>query len=205
MADANSVNLLEYLPPFLREYREMKAVMNAENPELSALYENADRVLNNEFIATADEYGIERFEKLLGVLPSKSDTLESRRARVLSRWFTQLPYTLRAFLAKLYGLSDYGNIEVAVDFDRYRIAIDTDFELYGQTSEIERLVELMFPCNIIADLRNTMRLSAHGKYTHSGTVGFTETAVLSGDTLSHVSVEGGSTGGGMQFTQTIQA
>ncbi len=174
MADANSVNLLEYLPPFLREYREMKAVMNAENPELSALYENADRVLNNEFIATADEYGIERFEKLLGILPSKSDTLESRRARVLSRWFTQLPYTLRAFLAKLYGLSDYGNIEVAVDFDRYRIAIDTDFELYGQTSEIERLVELMFPCNIIADLRNTIRLSAHGEYKHGGAVRFTE-------------------------------
>ena len=174
MADANSVNLLEYLPPFLREYREMKAVMNAENPELSALYENADRVLNNEFIATADEYGIERFEKLLGILPSKSDTLESRRARVLSRWFTQLPYTLRAFLAKLYGLSDYGNIEVAVDFDRYRIAIDTDFELYGQISEVERLVELMFPCNIIADLHNTIRLSAHGEYKHGGAVSFTE-------------------------------
>lgn len=174
MAD---VNLLEYLPSFLREYRELKAVMNAESPELARLYENAERALKNGFIATADEYGIARFEKLLGILPSKSDTLESRRARVLSRWFTELPYTLRAFLTKLYGLSEYGNIEVDVDFDHYRIAIETDFELYGQTEEIERLVELMFPCNIIADLRNIIRLSSQGEYLHGGAVSVTETAV----------------------------
>ncbi|MGN0680280.1 MAG: putative phage tail protein [Oscillospiraceae bacterium] len=170
----NDVNLAEYLPPFLREYKELKAVMDAENPEFIRLSEATERVLKNEFIETADEFGISRFEKLLGILPSKNDTLESRRARVYSRWFTELPYTLKAFLAKLAGLSEYGNISVSVDFEHYRIAIDTDFELYGQTDELERLVELMFPCNIIADLRNTVRAKSERLLFAGGAVAVTE-------------------------------
>lgn len=166
----NNVNLVEYLPPFLREYRELKALMNAENPEFLAVYSAAERVLKNEFIDTADEYGLSRFENLLGILPSKNDTLESRRARVFARWFTELPYTLRAFLEKLSGLSEYGNITVFTDFEHYRVSIETDFELYGQTDEIERLVELMFPCNIIADLKNTMRLSSEKRLYAGGIV-----------------------------------
>lgn len=166
--------LLEYLPPFLREYREFNEIANAEEPELDGLSEKALRVLKNQFIETADEYGIAEFEKMLGIFPSKSDSLESRRARVFSRWFTELPYTLKAFLTKLAGLSEYGNIAVSVDFDRYLIAIDTDFEYYGQTDEIERLVDLMFPCNIIAELRNTVRLGADGEYKFGGVVSATE-------------------------------
>lgn len=199
----NDVNLADYLPPFLREYRELKAVMDAENPEFLAVYSAADRVLKNEFIETADDYGLSRFENLLGILPSKNDTLDSRRARVFSRWFTELPYTMRAFLEKLSGLSEYGNITVAADFDHYRVSIDTDFELYGQTDEIERLVELMFPCNIIADLKNTMCIYSDGCYLTGGTVSVTETAQLSGDMNEKIAAVGGSVGAAIDFVEII--
>lgn len=196
--------ILEYLPPFLREYREFGAIANAEEPELQRITEEGLRILRNQFIETADEDGIAEFEKMLGILPSKSDSLESRRARVFSRWFTELPYTLKAFLAKLAGLSDYGKIAVSVDFDHYRIAVDTDFELYGQTDEIERIVDLMFPCNIIAELRNTVRLNADGKYNLGGVVSVTETAVLSGDFVENITAKGGAAGAAVQYTELIE-
>lgn len=199
----NNVNLVEYLPPFLREYRELKALMNAENPEFDAVYSAAERVLKNEFIETADEYGLSRFENLLGILPSKNDTLESRRARVFARWFTELPYTMRAFLEKLSGLSEYGNITVSTDFEHYRVSIETDFELYGQTDEIERLVELMFPCNIIADLKNTMRIRSDGCFQTGGVVSVTETAQLSQDVSEKIAVVGGSVGAAIDFVEII--
>lgn len=199
----NNVNLVEYLPPFLREYRELKALMNAENPEFDAVYSAAERVLKNEFIETADEYGLSRFENLLGILPSKNDTLESRRARVFSRWFTELPYTMRAFLEKLSGLSEYGNIMVSTDFEHYRVSIETDFELYGQTDEIERLVELMFPCNIIADLKNTMRIRSDGCFQTGGVVSVTETAQLSQDVSEKIAAVGGSVGAAIDFVEII--
>lgn len=199
----NDVNLVEYLPPFLREYRELKAVMNAENPEFLAVYSAADRVLKNEFIETADEYGISRFEKMLNILPSKEDTLDSRRSRVQARWFTELPYTMRAFLEKLSGLSEYGNITVSTDFDHYMVRIDTDFELYGQTDEIERLVELMLPCNISADLKNTMRIYSDGCYLTGGAVSVTETVQLSGDMNEEIAAVGGSVGAAIDFVEII--
>ena len=55
------VDLVSYLPPYLQEYnQETVAALEAENPEFRLIWEASDRVLYNEFIATADEYGISR-------------------------------------------------------------------------------------------------------------------------------------------------
>lgn len=98
------VDLVSYLPPFMAEYRETNITLTAENPEFVLVWKAADRTLKNEFIATADEYGIGRFEKILHILPSRNDTLESRRSRVQSRWFMALPYTWRMLIQKLTAL-----------------------------------------------------------------------------------------------------
>ena len=47
------VDLVSMLPPFLAEYRELRAALEAENPEFVLVWRAADRVLRNEFIATA--------------------------------------------------------------------------------------------------------------------------------------------------------
>ena len=70
------VDLISYLPPFIAEYKQVSRTLEAENPEFRIVWEAANRVLYNEFIATADEYGIGRYEKMLKIYPSKEDTLE---------------------------------------------------------------------------------------------------------------------------------
>ena len=91
MTRERKVDLVSYLPPFVAEYKEINATLTAENPEFEIAWDAANRVLYNEFIATADEYGISKFEKILNIFPSVEDTLESRRARVAARWFTSIP------------------------------------------------------------------------------------------------------------------
>ena len=100
------VDLVSYLPPFLAGYRELREALAAENPEFALAWDAADRALRNEFIDTADEYGIARFEGMLGILSSRGDALEDRRARVRSRWFTALPYTYRMLCRD--GGKDFG-------------------------------------------------------------------------------------------------
>lgn len=175
----SDVDLAEYLPPFLREYKELRAVMEAENPELETAWKAARRVLDNEFIETADEFGITRFEKLLGIVPLVGDTLESRRARVYSRWFTELPYTLRMFVKKVEMMSGGSEFSVTEDYDNYRVRVDTAFELFRQTDELERLVELMFPCNIEADVRNTIRCGAELRQSVGGAANVAEMITIS--------------------------
>lgn len=186
----NEIDLAEYLPPFLREYKELRAVMETENPEFEIAWKAARRVLDNEFLETADEYGIERFEKLLGIIPSRDDTLESRRTRAYSRWFTELPYTLRMFARKLELMSGGSKFTITEDYEHYRVRVDTGLELFGQADELERLIEQMFPCNITADVRNTIRCEAEFRQSAGGAVVFTEYAVFSNDRRESLSASG---------------
>ena len=70
------VDLVSYLPPFMQEYKALAQTLEAENPEFALLWEAAGRVRKNAFVATADEYGIGRFERILGIFPDKGETLE---------------------------------------------------------------------------------------------------------------------------------
>ena len=80
---ARNVDLLGYLPLFVAEYREMKHISAAENPEFKLLFGMAERLLNNQFAVSCDEQGIKRFEELLGIRPAPTDSLEIRILRVL--------------------------------------------------------------------------------------------------------------------------
>ena len=79
------VDLVSYLPPFMADYKEIRETLKAEDPEFRLIWDASQSVLYNEFIMTADEYGISRYEKMLDLYPAKEDTLESRRAKVLIR------------------------------------------------------------------------------------------------------------------------
>ncbi|MCI8430460.1 MAG: DUF2313 domain-containing protein [Lachnospiraceae bacterium] len=143
------VDLVSCLPPFMAEYKEIHTALAAEDPEFVLVWKAADRTLRNEFIATADEYGISRFEKILKILPSREDTLESRRSRVQSRWFTSLPYTWKMFLQKLIALCGENSFAVEKRFDRYQVELKVQLPMFGQVQELEGIVNMMFPCNMV--------------------------------------------------------
>jgi hypothetical protein len=150
------VDLVSYFPPYLKEYKEQVAALEAVNPEFSIVWNAADQVLSNEFIATADEYGISRFEKILKILPSKEDTLESRRARVQSRWFTALPYTWKSLLAKMIAVCGEDNFKLTKDFTMYQLYVETSLNLVGQVEELDKVLNTMLPCNVVVHSVNNL-------------------------------------------------
>lgn len=161
------VDLVSYLPPFLAAFKENTAALEAENPEFILFWKAADRALQNAFIATADEYGIARFERILNILPSKEDTLESRRARIRNRWFNTPSHTFRSFVSKLSLLCGSDGFTIEKDYANYRISISADLELFGQVEELERAVEGMIPCNMNITLENKLQSNITGKIIHA--------------------------------------
>ena len=65
------VDLMSYLPLFMQGYREPAATLRAEEPEFDIVWAAADRMLRNRSISTADEYGIGRLERILGIYPQE--------------------------------------------------------------------------------------------------------------------------------------
>lgn len=199
-----NVDLVSYLPPIMAEFQEYRATLEAENPEFVLVWNATDQVLQNEFIATADEYGISRFEQILNILPSKEDTLESRRSRVQTRWFNTIPYTLKALLGKLIALCGENNFTVVKDYDHYKISIFTDLELFGQAEELDFTLDTMIPCNMIVVSRNNIPCNASGFALICGGVCFVQNFFITNDFQeSHVANGGAGFGGAPISTEHL--
>ena len=144
------VNLVSYLPSFLTEFKENIVLLDAENPEFEFLWKSFDRILKNEYISTADEYGLSRFEDIVGIKPLADDTLESRRSRVLSRWFNHIPLTLKGLKKRLALICGEQGYDVKIKDYTVTISVYTRFD--SQKEEIKKLMEEINPSNMIANL-----------------------------------------------------
>lgn len=148
------VDLVSYLPPFMRTYREPVAALEAENPEFALVWKAADRALKNGFIGTADEYGIGRFEKIIGLFPADTDSLEVRRVRVQSRWSNFIPYTNRILAEKIAGvLGGEDRFSINSDFgNAYGIELVVYSADESLVDELLHLLTVMVPSNMVTEL-----------------------------------------------------
>lgn len=199
------VDLVSYLPPFMADFKEINVALEAENPEFRLVWQGVDRALKNEFILDADEYGISRFEKMLKIYPSKEDTLESRRARVLARWFSSIPYVWRVFLERLKTICGNSTCTVIPHFvDGYLVELELNLELYGQVEELEHLIEEMFPANIAFSVKNSLICNADGFALVIGGVCFCERFFITNDGKeTHVINGSANTGGGIGAVESF--
>jgi len=152
------VDLVSYLPPVIADIKEINAVLKAENPEFVLVWKTVDSVLKNEFIATADKYGLERFEKLLDIFPEVTDTLEIRRARVQTKWFIVLPYTWRMLLQKINEICGMDYPITMTQTDCYMISLRVRAELQWQIENLAEVIERMLPCNMGMAVTNVLDL-----------------------------------------------
>lgn len=149
-------DLISYLPPIIRDVRELKAITDAENPEFRLVFGTSEQVLKNQFIHDCDIDGISRYESILGIKPTSDDTLESRVFRVLSRWNDVVPYTYKALVQKLVQLCDGLNYTISLENWIYTINLKTHMGVYGGLQEIYNLLDEIVPCNMVVNLSNDL-------------------------------------------------
>lgn len=199
------VNLVSYLPPFMQNYQEPVAALEAENPEFLLIWNATNRILYNHFISTADEYGISRFEKMLGITATSEDTLESRRSRVQSKWFNTIPYTMKVLLQKLVILCGDTSFSLTNNFtEGYTVTIDTDLELFGQVEELEYIINTMIPSNIVVISKNSIPCDSQGTVLFGGGICFTNDFTITNDFKEVFGVTGSTTFmGGIVQTESL--
>lgn len=102
--------LIDYLPPFLAEYREYKRLFAVVQAEDDSILQKVENSLNDTYIDLATADGIARWEKLLSITPTEQATLEERRIAIKLKFNKYLPYTmkvLRQMLDDLLGSGKY--------------------------------------------------------------------------------------------------
>ncbi len=107
--------LLTFYPIFYREIFEMNELLKTYGGLLDVIQKNIDTMLANNYIQTADETTITKFEKFLYVNTDKTKSLEERRRFVLSFFigFGRISATKIKAVIK-----NYTNAEADVQFKR---------------------------------------------------------------------------------------
>lgn len=143
--------LIEYLPDFLREFREIKVILEQEQKHAEKLDDAKESVFNNNFIETLTPEGCERLETSLE-LPSRNLTLAERRNQILGRFAEQRPYTMQTLRNQLTAICGEDGYTLSMDDDEYILTVRIKMHLDGKYEAVKTLLDRIVPANILTDL-----------------------------------------------------
>ena len=131
--------LQDYLPPILLKTYEFPLLCDTEQPEIDRLRDAADAVLDAQFISTAGETAIARYEKIFGITPMDTDTLAERRFKVLAKINAQLPFSVRRLRQQLETLCGADGYIIFKENDEQRSDLKRRIKHYLGAKKIDGL------------------------------------------------------------------
>lgn len=166
--------LINYLPYVIRDYAEFQGIMGSEQPEVEQSWDSADDLLDNQFIPTAGNIGLSRWEKILDITPKGTDSLEDRRFRVLTRINEELPYTLIQLRAILETLCGPDNYSAEVEEGTYQLVVKIGLAAKNNFSDVDSLLNRVVPQNMVVNLLQLYNTHAQlSAFTHAQLSAFT--------------------------------
>ena len=172
---ATDRKLIQYLPSFMQEHKEMQEIMKAEQPEIDLLWIAAEGVFADQFILDATTNGVSRWESMIGISPKGTDTLEERKFRILSELNQELPYTFRKLEQVLTTLCGPDGYLVRLFAAEYRVSVRVALNNSSNYSEVKNIVNKMIPANMMCNVElmytthDELKVFTHGEmtaYTH---------------------------------------
>ena len=171
---ATDRKLINYLPQFMQEYREMATIMETEQFEIDRLWLEAENALADQFLLEATENGVMRWESMLGISPKDTDTLNERRFRILTKLNQELPYTLRKLERVLANLCGEDGFSIEVQAAEYNVEVKLAVGNHNNYSEVETLLNKMIPANMTRYIKLMYNSYATvGKFKHSRLTAYT--------------------------------
>lgn len=157
----------DYLPPFLREVRELRAIGAAVDVQASELCTQAVQLAENQFIGAAGLTILTRWEHILGLAYNPVFMLEERRQQILSRLQMQSVVTLEKLTDMLDRLTN-GDAMVTMDYARCLLTIRVALTSKYSFNNVANLLHDVVPANIVIDL--SLLYNSHAvlsQFTHA--------------------------------------
>lgn len=142
------IDLKEYLPEALKDVVEMRAIMDAETPAVSAIWDACEDCMNDQFISEATENGIARRENMLRITPFTTDTIEDRRFRLLARYNENVPYTRKSLSALLESLCGADGYTLQITTATFNVFVKVALTAKKQVAVIVETLERILPYNM---------------------------------------------------------
>ena len=141
--------LQDYLPEILLKTYEFPLLCATEQQEFDRLSAVADETLSDQFVETAGERGLARYEQIFGITPMDTDTLDERRFRVLTKINAQLPFSVRRLRQQLETLCGENGYKLEVNGAVYTLTVKVALTAKRNRNAVEDLLADIVPANMV--------------------------------------------------------
>ena len=144
--------LLDYLPYFMQDVEEIKKIMHISEPEIENIDKNIEKILNDFFVIGASEIGTKHYEKMLGIIPKLTDSLEKRQYDILILYNQTLPFTLETLKEKLNAICGENGYTLNMIYDKFILDIKLALNKKELFLTVNNLLEKIVPVNLILNI-----------------------------------------------------
>ncbi len=169
------MNYIDYYPPVLKELREIKIIAEVMDSELEDQKTAREKVRDECFVYTAEDEGLERWEKILNIKVTDADDIELRRFNILAKLMKNKNYLIDV-LNNLIGENNY-TLRYYVDEIRLQVVLKLERREYFQA--VAELLEEFVPVNVELDI--SIAYNTHnilGKHTHNELAQYTHDELI---------------------------
>lgn len=155
-----NTNLINYYPQFLKNIKEFNVINDIENREIDYLKKNIQLILKEIIVNTAEDYGLDRYEKIYGISKTTTD-IEQRRQKILYKMNDRLPYSFNWLKRKLNGLVGEENYEIFIDYNKYVLNIKINKKYLETAKLLKNGLREQIPANMILDIETNQTESCN--------------------------------------------
>lgn len=154
--------ILNHYPPVIKQIREIRQIAKAEDIEFSKLNASIKEIIKNMFVFTANEIGVQRFEKLLGIKPKPTQGLDDRKLYI----FLMLNRRKMSLHEILKLLSEYTKgISLNLDYEKYELTMESD-DSATNTGMLLKVLDEIMPLQIYIYFKmETVMVTKFGELT----------------------------------------
>jgi hypothetical protein len=146
--------LMDYLPNYYVDNKEMQIITEAKIPEIEKLWYNIAKVKDNQFINTMDSDRLRLWERLLRIRPDfNTQNLEYRIEVVLLRLNTAPPLSERWFENLLEDRVGKDKYYIGLDYNNYLITLNIIHDDARMVNEIRSFLRRIIPANLILNIK----------------------------------------------------
>ena len=139
-------------PDVVLNIKDVKAAIDAGDTVGEVLESHLDELDSNITIKDAKESGIAHRERMLGIKPLDTASLEDRRLEVLIRWYDNPMYTETVLRNKLDSVLGAGQYVLTVDIDNKTVSCLIELTRRMMIKSVNDLFEQMVPLDYLLDI-----------------------------------------------------
>lgn len=142
--------ILIHLPEYYGSIEDFKELAETETIELNLMGDAINQLFDDQFVETSGLQAIKRREQMLDIKADlTTETLDFRRRRILNRYQTKPPFTIRYLQQQLDMLVGPGMTIVSVDYENRVLTVTANIDNASVFREVLHTIETIKPANMV--------------------------------------------------------